>query len=784
MVFLVDQKVLSEEVSDIVEQEENSNPFTHQHNKSDDSDNHIGHSHTTNSAEQSHTEHNHTSPAHKAHTHHEHKESKHRNFWDVSKSTEHEEKKGFKQLLWDNRLIIVALIAIFLLGFGIRAHLLQYHYLFEFDAFYHARLVEQIVTVGHIVTPDPDVYYQVAGGIAAQPWSVYHYICAAIYELLAMGQPYNKELLMWVMQANPVLFGAIICVVMYFLGKEVFNSKKIGLITAFAAAVIPAFAYRTMAGAQGDNSFGFLWFVIGFIFLVRSVKNHSLDKSTLLNAALGGIFFGLMAMTWRMYLLIPLILIGYFIFAVILIASKQEDEPKDLKSNHAFAFSVKMFLAMAIFHVMTYAYGEDWISDALLAITNAIHLGTLTSIVLIVIACIAAFIISVFFIANTKKETKSIFPILVILGLYAVFFIMLFVFVTVPDIHDRTSIGAMVGEESNGNQFFGTKYNDLMIFPWIALIFLPISLYLLKRDDAHTSIIFFFWTIITLFMAWYTLKFTFVFGLAIASAIASAAFILFESLKKFNMDKGIEAKVIIGVFLIIVLLGVGASAKFFPDYVPFTDSSPEWKNAIAWIDNNTPADAKFFNWWDQGHILAFLTDRKYSTDNRNASGQANVALAKFVVTTDTNLAYQIASKEIGADYIILDSSMFQSAATFEYYVADKVDSSLIQKYYNGPINIIGCSTPDANATIVTCGSNQIPILQWNSISPTWKSVPDDFQNGSIPVFYYRVGGQLLVLNQVINNTNLAKVWMDSNETNKYYKTAYEANGIKILKITK
>ena len=131
----------------------------------------------------------------------------------------------------------------------------------------------------------------------------------------------------------------------------------------------------------------------------------------------------------------------------------------------------------------------------------------------------------------------------------------------------------MVGEESNGNQFFGTKYNALIIFPWIALIFLPLSLYLFKRIDSHTGIIFFFWIMITLFMAWYTLKFTFVFGLAIAPAVAIVSHILFEGLKKFKMDKGIEAKVILIAMFLLILFGVGASARFFPDYVPYMDAS-------------------------------------------------------------------------------------------------------------------------------------------------------------------------------------------------------------------
>ena len=692
----------------------------------------------------------------------------------------------FIQPIWDNRLVLLLLTATFLLAFGIRGHLLRYHYLFEFDAFYHARLVEQLIQVGHIITPDPNVYYQVAGGVAAQPWSLFHTVSQYFYYLVSIGQPFSRDLLMWSMQFSPVLFGSIICIAMYFLGKEVFNSKKIGLITAFVAAVTPAFAYRTMAGAQGDNSFGFLWMVIGFIFFVRSVKRNELSRETLINAIISGIFFGLMAMTWRMYLLIPLIVIAYAIFAIILIASKEKaynGEEKPINS-HAFAFAVKVIISMAIFHVISYAYGEDWIADALGYIGSAIHLSSNLIALLTVIASIAAILISIFYISKSSKETKSIFSALAIIALYVGFIVMIFTFLAVPDLENRTTISSMVGEESVGNHFFGSKYNDLVIFPWIALVLLPIGLFIFrKEDDSHTKLIFFFWVILTLFMAWYKLKFTFVLGLAIAAAAAIVAYMAFEGLRKFELSKGIEAKIIFFALFFFIILGVGASARFFPDYSPFVDSNPQWQEAISWINSNTASDAKFFNWWDEGHILSFLTDRNYSTDNRNQSDAANAALAKFVITPDTNEAYTIASKEIGADYVILDSSMFSDAPTFEYYVANKVDPTLIQKYLTGTTRVIGCSGIDGNGT-VDCQGNSISREQWNTIADKWKSTPDDFQNGSEPVFYYRTNNELLIMNQVMNNTNLLKVWMNSDETNKYYTVAYNKDGIKILKIKK
>jgi asparagine N-glycosylation enzyme membrane subunit Stt3 len=287
-------------------------------------------------------------------------------------------------------------------------------------------------------------------------------------------------------------------------------------------------------------------------------------------------------------------------------------------------------------------------------------------------------------------------------------------------------------------------------------------------------------------MAWYKLKFTFVFGLAIAPAAAIVTYLILEGLKKFEIERGIESKILIGAVLLIAVLGVGASARFFPDYVPYVDEHPEWQAAQQWIIQNTPTDAKLFNWWDQGHILTYVTERKVSTDNRNGSDFANKEMAEFVTTTDTNRGYIIASSEVGADYVLLDSSMFASAPTFEYYVkgSTKVDPKIMQKYYSGTIRVLNCTGADNNSSTISCEGNSIPRSQWELFSTKWKATPDDFQNGSDAIFYYRTNDQLLIMNDAMNKTNLVKVWTNSDETSNYYEDTYSKGGIKILKIIK
>ena len=698
------------------------------------------------------------------------------------------------QTLFDNRVIIILLIAIFLIAVGVRSDLMKYpgNYLFEPDASYHARMILNLTREGSVPNPDNLNYYQVEGGVGNQAPSVYWYLSAVFYAIIAIGQPFSKDLLLWSVKFFPAIFGALIAIAMYFLAKIVFNSKKVALITAFVTAVTPAFVYRTMSGAQGDNSLGFLWMVIGFYFFVKAVKTKTLTKKDIINALLAGIFFLIMSMTWRMYILIPAILIPYILFSLIYIAA-YSTKKENTKHNEVLIFAAKIALSLGVFSILFliggFTFSQDpvfWLFSVANYATSFIPLEAGLITILLVVGGIV-FTALAYYISNLDQETKKLVGTATILGLYLIFFALIAMFLTQPDIfydngEGRNSIGSMVGEESVGNSFFGTKYNSLIVLPWLALILLPIGLFLLKKEDLHPSVLMWVWVIVTLLMAWYKLKFTFVFGLGIAAGASIVAFAVFEMLKNFKLEKGFEAKLTIFALLFIALLGVGATARFIPDYSPFPNQDQGVIDRMDWIINNTPTDAKFFNWWNEGHVLALTTERRFSTDNRNESGMANEGYARFIITPDSNLAYTIASKQIGADYILLESDLVGAMHSFEdYNLGTLAPNAVKAKYSTGNYNILNCTD---NNTTVNCSGNTLPKEQFLSISQKWKSTPDAFPDGTNPVFYYRTNDQLLVLNKAMNNTNFAKVFTNSDETSKYYSEVYSKGGLKIFKILK
>jgi dolichyl-diphosphooligosaccharide--protein glycosyltransferase len=718
------------------------------------------------------------------HSHHEHHSNHHT-----------PEKKNFfeniTQTIWDNRVIIIFLIAIFLLAVAVRSDLMKYpgNYLFEPDASYHARMILDLVRDGQVPNPDNLNYYQVIEGVGNQAPSVYWYLSAILYGIVALGQPFSKDLLLFTVKFFPAIFGALIAIAMYFLAKLVFNSKKVAIVTAFVTAITPAFVYRTMSGAQGDNSLGFLWMVLGFYFFVKAVKTRTLNKNDIINALLAGLMFLIMSMTWRMYILIPAILIPYILFTLIYIACNTSKK-EDFMHNEVIYFTAKVLLSLGLFSVLFllggHAFSQDpvfWLFSVATYAASIVPLDAELITILLLIGGIG-FTAIAYFISNLSSESKKIVWTILIIGLYLSLFAIIALFLTQPDImvKDRTTISSMVGEESVGNQFFGSKYNALIILPWIGLLLLPLGLLMLKKENLHTSVLFWSWVILTLFMAWYKLKYTFVFGLGLAAGAGIVAFMLFEMLKKFELDKGLEAKISVIALIFIILLGVGATARFIPDYAPFPNQSPGTIERMDWIIASTPIDAKFFNWWNEGHVLALTTERRFSTDNRNSSDPANEAYARFIITKDTNLAHFIAANQIGADYVLLESELVGAMPSFEDYNAGKLASSAARgKYSVGTYNILDCTD---NNTVVNCGSNAIPKDQFLQISPKWKSTPDAFPDGTNPVFYYRTNDQILILNNAMNNTNFAKVYTNSDETSKFYKEVYSKNGYKVYQVLK
>ena len=680
------------------------------------------------------------------------------------------------QSIGSNKKTLFFLFLIFITAFAVRGHLLKYELFFEFDSYYHARIVSYLLKDGAIPQKDPLAYYQLGGATLPATGLFFWYFNALMYKVFTLGAPYNKDLWIFFVKVLPALYGSVISVLMYFLGKELYG-KKAGYAMAFFAAVVPAFVYRTMSGFFEEDSFGFIWMIAGLTLFVKATKHPEFSRKKILLAASAGIMFGIMAWTWNMFILVPLLLTAYLPFALLLLYAK--------KSSKELVDFLKLFaITFAVFVAMATPANSTWISVAVNYVLGVIP-GNIPVFVIGIALLLVGMLAYIMFVTGKKTgaNQKRTVSVIAMIAMYAIILLIATVFLVIPDYRGRGVLENTVGEESTGKESFGSKYNALIIFPVLALLLLPYRAY--RRKDEHYSALVFFWVAITLFMAWYKLKFTYTFGLPIAAAAGVVSAEMFYFL---DPKKSLSAKIVASALALMFLVGIAAASVFVVKQPPNIETDFGWKPALEWLRENTPQDAKIFNWWDQGHWISFLSERKVFLDNRNSDYAGDQNFALFLIETDLEKSMKILRK-YDPDYVLLNWDMLGSIISFTIYAYDTLDVSHpgIQKFNVGPNIAFPCSpVQDAGQKFYQCGANRIPEQQMNGVNTTWQAVPTQLVDNRTPLFVYTDNDKrvLYLLNVAVNDTTIAKMWFGHPDTRQYFELVYNSQGIKIFKVKK
>lgn len=707
-------------------------------------------------------------------------------------------KAFFSRIEWKHLLILAF---IFLLGFGIRAYLLRYDLMFEFDTYWHTRMTEYVIQ-GNLPAIDPLAYTYLPNG-ADVPlrtvlfWdiSAFFYFIAAIFTTGSLA--YNKELLIQVVKFLPAFYGAVVCIGLYFLGKELYD-RRAGYLMAFFGAVSSAFVYRSMAGFYEAGTLGYVFMVFGFYFVLRAVKRMDNTKSMLINGAIGGIILGLMSMVYALYIIIPIILVFYLVFtAVALISYRQKEKAVRFLQLIVFIFIV-FFLTTLL------GPNRDWIAGSLGDVTGALsRIGFLPSLPvllgIVVLIGIAIFLVYKNRSANQDASEKAKHDsgwavILKRIKLALLFVVLIVAFAAMLAPKERVGLSSLtVGEESPGNQYFYHKFGFLIFLAVLSLILIPIGDYLRKEADLG-SMLFFSFILASLYLAWDRLHYSYNFGVPLAIACGYGVYWAIRFFQRYGKSE----KAIIGIILVFFLFaGVAHATLFTQQNTPTIEQDSGWKEGLAWLKNNTPTDAKMFNWWDEGHWITFLGERQVITDNRNFDQRSNSDVGKFVLTTDLSEAVLIL-KKYDSDYVLLGSDMMSrrnSMILYAYYLDDPSKATDQDSRFDSIQSIdISCSSSvDAGQTVFHCGQASIPKDQFLQIPTIWTDKHSALENDRDAVFYYRTAdnARIYKLSLKENNTIFAKMWFGESGVKDIFEEVFPANlngyhnkTLKIFKIHK
>lgn len=641
-----------------------------------------------------------------------------------------------KDTIVSRKLEWLMVICLFLLAFAVRAYLFKYELFFEFDGYWHSRVISYIIQTGTFPAVDPMAYYQLAAGgsyLTNNGSELFWAVSAFLYHLFTLWAPYTKESWFMVIKILPALFGACAAVTLYFIGKSTFDDKKAGALMAFFGAIMPAFVYRQMGGWLEDDSFGWFPFLLGILFLIRSLKATDL-KSRLINSVLAGVFFTVMAFSWPAYPIIPLVLMVFvgltlaYHFLLPIARNDTKEGPVPLQSVVA-----ALAVAFLIFGGVTVAFQETvWVQTTTTAILKYSPISKNN-------------------IDNITRQSNS-----------------------------------QVGEESKGANFFTNKYNLFIPYIFVPIAFLLVALALYRKQRHYAVLVLLAIVIITFIMGFTKLKWTYYLGLGMAITMA---IVLYEAWVLSQNWTAFSRKLSLLFMGFLLLSGAAAGMFFVTQNVPNIEYGDGWKEALFWIKDNTPTDSKFFNWWDEGHWITFIGERRATLDNRGYDYNSIKQVAQFFSTKDENFAInRITQLPYDSDYLIMDTGVLQSIPSYANYLAEDGITPEIQSYAAARANVLDCSLQTAinGQKTYQCADATVPSEEFEQFPTTWQPNPTQVQGREAIYIYrsvdYKGNHKIYVLNPQANDSMAAKVWFGKEDVKNRFDPVYFFKNVKVFKV--
>ena len=207
----------------------------------------------------------------------------------------------------------------------------------------------------------------------------------------------------------------------------------------------------------------------------------------------------------------------------------------------------------------------------------------------------------------------------------------------------------------------------------------------------------------------------------------------------------------------------------------------QWQNAMAWVRNNTAANAIFAHWWDYGYWVEYLGERATIADGGHFEGAYRDHLIGRYLLTEPNPAAALSfMKSNNVTNLLIDQSDLGKYGAFSIIGSDNSsqdryaqipvmpsDPTQTRETSNGTLEIYSGGTYIFQDITYT-GSNGQPIflpqgqagLGAVGVELSNTSVPDSAfgifvyngQQYTIPLRYVDMGGQMYDLGTGINAT--------------------------------
>ena len=434
----------------------------------------------------------------------------------------------------------------------------------------------------------------------------------------------------------PAIIGAITCLLMYFVGKDL-GGKPVGLLAALFLALSPGYIQRTALGffdTEVPGIFALVLFVL--LFLRANDENRTLRSSMLytLGSALTLAYF---VLSWgAAYYIMGLA--SLFVFVLILL---KRYTPR-LLITYSITFGIALFVATKF---------------------PEISLGYLTSGPVIPVAGVFVLLcLSEVLRNNISVRTKvllTIGAVVVVVGGFVAVWQLGYMeniagkFITVLDPFLRESNALIASVAEHRISTWGNMYYDL----GIGLVFFLAGLYFTLRNPTNKNVFLMLFGLTGLYFGASMVRLLAVFApaysLLAAVGIVSLLKPFYTLLREaprivVKTKRGLSrvSKEYSGIAIFLVFILVVTDLAFMPQnsgvpraygsaYTPLAISAsslpigadvPEWSNMLQWTQSNLNSGTVVCAWWDYGYWLGILGNVTTLADNAtvNATQIENV----------------------------------------------------------------------------------------------------------------------------------------------------------------
>lgn len=495
---------------------------------------------------------------------------------------------------------VFILAFIFLFSYYIRAINIVPDRLLSFDPIFQYRFTYYFANEGHLPIWDELTYY--VGRITDVSPFMY-YITSLIYWT---SGSFLKLSLMTTCAYMSAIYGALITIPVFLLVKELSN-KYGGLLAAALIGTAPQILVRTFGSSYDTDQL-----VLFFIFLTLYLGFRAIRKKTVTSISLAIIGFTAFMLMWA-HFWYPFIII--FLSIIVFLILETSVENGGLRKISFEGFKKSLIKSKSKFFILIIIF----LSIFMIGIINNLNIITNLSIL----------------IGFAQRAEEWI------------------VNISIAELQPFNIFSLEGWILSMGRFLIGDNIIDILI----SLFFLSmITLGILKSFKKDTEITSFLITLllIAIYSTSRGVRFTeFTSGLFIVLIGVG-----FGNLLEWTRSDVMKKTISIGFGIFIILLAMGVGMEIGKQLGP--DINPNWDNAWEFLKTETPELAIVGTWWDPGHMITGLAERRVYADGAHCQlgndgkpaclytiNDRIVDLGKIMVTADENESLKLIRKYQG-----------------------------------------------------------------------------------------------------------------------------------------